>query len=132
MLIYYLDGSTYLQVQIIDETGRIKFTASLFETPVDGSFYDKSVLPAYLAYSASGIIEEDHLIYVNYGSYDDFRYLEEHLEISVKGRLVLARYGKFFRGDKVNLFQPFHGTRFGKDKFFITNLILMLHCQIIM
>ncbi|XP_065560263.1 N-acetylated-alpha-linked acidic dipeptidase 2-like isoform X1 [Artemia franciscana] len=101
VLLSYPSESKASGVQIIDETGRIKFTASLFETPVDGSFYDKSVLPAYLAYSASGIIEEDHLIYVNYGSYDDFRYLEEHLEISVKGRLVLARYGKFFRGDKV-------------------------------
>ncbi|XP_065560266.1 N-acetylated-alpha-linked acidic dipeptidase 2-like isoform X2 [Artemia franciscana] len=94
-------------VQIIDERGQVKFTAALFEPQIDGNFYDNSVLPGYLAFAASGTVEADHIIYVNYGSYDDFKYLEDELKISVKGRLVLARYGKFFRGDKVQNAQRF-------------------------
>jgi len=40
------------------------------------------------------------VVYVNYGRVEDHEYLEEH-NISVKGKIVLARYGKIFRGDKV-------------------------------
>ncbi|KAK2702302.1 hypothetical protein QYM36_019087 [Artemia franciscana] len=105
-------------VQIIDERGQVKFTAALFEPQIDGNFYDNSVLPCYLAFAASGTVEADHIIYVNYGSYDDFKYLEDELKISVKGRLVLARYGKFFRGDKVSfhLYQYLQDVKLNPEK----------------
>lgn len=52
-------------------------------------------------------MKQDELIFANYGSFEDFKYLEEQLNISVKGKLLLVRYGKFFRGDKVQNAQRF-------------------------
>ena len=48
-----------------------------------------------------GWTRQDELVFANYGSYEDLRYLEEELKINLAGRLLLIRYGSFFRGDKV-------------------------------
>jgi len=39
---------------------------------------------------------------VNYGRIEDFTELMENYSIDVTGKIVLARYGKIFRGDKVS------------------------------
>lgn len=41
-------------------------------------------------------------MYVNYGRIEDFRYLEQNLSISLDGCIAIAKYGRIFRGDKVN------------------------------
>jgi hypothetical protein len=41
-------------------------------------------------------------VYVNYGRVEDFQFLERNMSINVTGKIVLARYGKIFRGNKVN------------------------------
>ena len=55
-------------------------------------------LPAYNAYSADGDVTAP-LIYVNYGSREDYEQLDR-LGISVKGAIVIARYGEEWRGIK--------------------------------
>ncbi|MPC89552.1 N-acetylated-alpha-linked acidic dipeptidase 2 [Portunus trituberculatus] len=40
------------------------------------------------------------LVYVNYGREEDFEKLAE-LGVSVKDAILIARYGKIFRGNKV-------------------------------
>ena len=40
-------------------------------------------------------------MYVNYGRVEDFHKLERELNISVIGKICIARYGKIFRGTKV-------------------------------
>jgi N-acetylated-alpha-linked acidic dipeptidase len=52
-------------------------------------------------YSASGTVTGD-LVYVNYGLHQDYRELDS-LSISVKGKIVIARYGKSYRGIKAML-----------------------------
>ncbi len=42
-------------------------------------------------------------MYVNYGMVEDFKKLRE-MNISVKGHIVIAKYGKIYRGDKVSFF----------------------------
>ncbi len=42
------------------------------------------------------------LVYVNYGRVEDLRELED-MGVSVQGHICIARYGKIFRGNKVNL-----------------------------
>jgi N-acetylated-alpha-linked acidic dipeptidase len=76
------------------------FTAKLKEpaVPEDPSSGDSSGLPTYNAYSASGDVTGD-VVYVNYGVPDDYEYLAKH-GIDVKGKIVLARYGKSWRGIK--------------------------------
>jgi N-acetylated-alpha-linked acidic dipeptidase len=55
-------------------------------------------LPTYNAYSADGDVTAP-LIYVNYGNREDYEELER-MGISVKGAIVIARYGGGWRGIK--------------------------------
>jgi N-acetylated-alpha-linked acidic dipeptidase len=55
-------------------------------------------LPSYNAYSADGDVTGP-LVYVNYGVPADYEELERH-GISVKGAIVIARYGGSWRGIK--------------------------------
>jgi N-acetylated-alpha-linked acidic dipeptidase len=55
-------------------------------------------LPTYNAYSVDGDITAP-LVYVNYGIPDDYKQLER-LGVSVKGCIVIARYGASWRGIK--------------------------------
>lgn len=40
-------------------------------------------------------------MYVNYGRVEDYQWLLSNKSINVTGKIVIARYGKIFRGDKV-------------------------------
>ena len=55
-------------------------------------------LPTYNAYSADGDVTAP-LVYVNYGNREDYERLDR-LGISVKGAIVIARYGEGWRGIK--------------------------------
>jgi N-acetylated-alpha-linked acidic dipeptidase len=55
-------------------------------------------LPTYNAYSADGDVTAP-LVYVNYGNREDYEELDR-LGISVKGAIVIARYGGGWRGVK--------------------------------
>jgi hypothetical protein len=55
-------------------------------------------LPTYNAYSRDGDVTAP-LVYVNYGLPDDYERLER-LGVSVKGAIVIARYGNSWRGIK--------------------------------
>jgi N-acetylated-alpha-linked acidic dipeptidase len=76
------------------------YTAKLKEpsVPEDPTGGDATQLPPYNAYSASGDVTSD-VVYVNYGVPDDYEYLTKH-GIDVKGKIVIARYGKSWRGIK--------------------------------
>ena len=51
----------------------------------------------------SFIHQNADLVYVNYGRVQDFKLLLEN-NISCEGKVVIARYGHVFRGDKVKIF----------------------------
>src|SRR6476646_8885189 len=56
------------------------------------------ILPAYNAYSPSGDVTGE-IVYVNFGIPADYETLDK-MGISVKGKIVLARYGGSWRGIK--------------------------------
>ncbi len=77
------------------------FRAQLREPPVSGdptSSQSAEQLPTYNAYSADGDVTAP-LVYVNYGNREDYEQLDR-LGISVKGAIVIARYGHGWRGVK--------------------------------
>jgi len=77
------------------------FTAKLVEPTVPGdptSGQHDEQLPSYNAYSIDGDVTAP-LVYVNYGVPDDYEQLDR-LGISVKGAIVIARYGGSWRGIK--------------------------------
>ncbi len=55
-------------------------------------------LPTFNAYSADGDVTGE-LVYVNYGRPEDYHVLDS-LGISVRGKIVIARYGQAWRGIK--------------------------------
>jgi N-acetylated-alpha-linked acidic dipeptidase len=55
-------------------------------------------LPTYNAYSKDGDVTAP-LVYVNYGNREDYKELDR-LGVSVKGAIVIARYGEAWRGIK--------------------------------
>ena len=78
------------------------------ETTEDGgdSFQnDPRILPAFSGGSPSGDVTAP-VVYANYGTLSDFKYLVAH-GVSVKGKIVLVRYGADFRGVKVYIAQQF-------------------------
>ncbi len=78
-----------------------KFTAKLAESTVQAdptSGQHDEQLPTYNAYSIDGDVTAP-LVYVNYGVPDDYEQLDR-LGISVKGAIVIARYGRSWRGIK--------------------------------
>lgn len=80
------------------------FSARLTEPPIAGdatSAQTKDELPAYNVYGADGDVTAE-LVYANQGMPDDYQELERQ-GVSVKGRIVLTRYGGGWRGLKPKL-----------------------------
>ncbi|HVH72041.1 MAG TPA: PA domain-containing protein, partial [Candidatus Dormibacteraeota bacterium] len=86
-------------VELVD--GGPKFTAKLQEPAVatDPTSSEQSEqLPTYNAYSIDGDVTAQ-LVYVNYGVPEDYEQLER-MGVSVKGKIVIARYLHSWRGIK--------------------------------
>ena len=84
--------------------GPTKFTAKLEEPTlaIDPTSGQKSEqLPTYNAYSSDGDVTAP-LVYVNYGAPADYEELDR-MGVSVKGAIVIARYGQTWRGIKPKL-----------------------------
>ncbi|KAB5552601.1 hypothetical protein DKX38_009912 [Salix brachista] len=60
----------------------------------------REVLPSFHAYAKSGTVR-GAVVYANYGRVEDFKRLKE-MGVNVTESIVLARYGKIYRGDIVN------------------------------
>jgi N-acetylated-alpha-linked acidic dipeptidase len=73
------------------------------EQPVEGdpSTADSRAIPGFNAYSPSADVTAP-VVYANYGLPDDYRRLDD-LGVSVKGKIVLVRYGQGFRGVKTRV-----------------------------
>ena len=80
-----------MEPPVVDEQGNL----------VDPSSDDDGVLPPFNAYSADGDVTGD-VVYINYGIPEDYEVLEQN-GISVEGKIVIARYGRSWRGIKPRL-----------------------------
>lgn len=90
--------------EALDMVSPRHFRATLQEPPIPGDTSARAkepALPAYLAYQGDGDVQGE-LVYVNYGMKEDYDTLER-LGVSVKGRIVIARYGNGWRGLKPKL-----------------------------
>lgn len=81
------------------------YRAKLIESAVadDEDTSDADQLPSFNAYSADGDVTGE-LVYVNYGIPEDYVQLAE-MGIEVEGKIVIARYGRSWRGIKAKLAQ---------------------------
>jgi N-acetylated-alpha-linked acidic dipeptidase len=87
--------------RVLEMVEPTRFAAALQEPTVAGdptSGQHDEQLPPYNAYSIDGDVTGP-LVYVNYGTPADYEQLDR-LGISVKGAVVIARYGESWRGIK--------------------------------
>lgn len=77
-----------------------RFEAGLEEAVLeaDPSTATDEMLPPYHAFSVDGVVEGE-LVFVNYGLEEDYEWLERN-GIDVTGKIVLAKYGRSWRGIK--------------------------------
>jgi N-acetylated-alpha-linked acidic dipeptidase len=90
-------------VRLLEVIGPKPFTAALQEPVIqeDPDSGDDKQLPTYNAYGANGDVTGE-VIYVNFGGAADYAWLARQ-GIDVKGKIVIARYGKTWRGMKPKL-----------------------------
>src|SRR5690349_20492291 len=87
--------------RLVELVAPTRFTAKLQEPPVavdPTSNQQSEQLPTYNAYSGDGDVN-GHRVYVNYGRREAYE-VRDRMGISVKGAIVIARYGRSWRGIK--------------------------------
>lgn len=100
----YMSLPRTIQVEMVAPTA---YTAKTKENGWPWQQHFEDVVVGYTAYSRSGDVTAD-LIYVNYGVPEDYARLAE-LGVDVRGKIVIARYGKVYRGVKNKVAQE-HGA----------------------
>lgn len=97
------------KTRILEASYPENYKASLKEPALkeDPSTGQADELATYNAWSADGDVTGE-LVFVNYGLPEDYEYLER-LGISVKGKIVIAKYGRSWRGIKPKVAQE-HGA----------------------
>ncbi len=94
----YMSKSPGESIVELVEPIRMPLNNREFILPEDKYSSDPRLTPGWNAYSGSGDVTAE-VVYANYGRKEDFEQLKA-LGISVKGKIVLARYGGNFRGYK--------------------------------
>ena len=80
---------------------KVKYECSMEEDVLkeDGTSGLDNRIPTFHGYSASGNVTAQY-VYVNFGTYYDFDDLVK-ANVSLKGKIAIAKYGRVFRGLKV-------------------------------
>ena len=95
----------YPKSRVLEMVEPVRFQAQLQEPAIPEDSYsgDSSQLPTFNAYGADGDVT-GLLVYVNYGLPEDYANLRR-LGVDVNGKVVLARYGRSWRGTKAKVAQ---------------------------
>jgi len=88
------------KVRVLELTAPTRYSAILKEPALaeDATSGQANQLPTYNAWSADGDVT-GQLVFVNYGLPDDYETLAR-LGVDVKGKIVIAKYGRSWRGIK--------------------------------
>jgi N-acetylated-alpha-linked acidic dipeptidase len=97
------------KTRVLEMLAPTSYTAVLKENALkeDATSGQDGQLPTYNAWSADGDVTGD-LVFVNYGLPEDYEKLES-MGIDVKGKIVIAKYGRSWRGIKPKVAQE-HGA----------------------
>ncbi|CAF1148812.1 unnamed protein product [Rotaria sp. Silwood1] len=100
VLLSYPDNSNPNRVTLTNSDGTVIFQTSGVE-PVYDTTQPKTVNP-FLAYTPNGTVSSTKLYYANYGELEDLQKLASIVgNVSLQGSIIIMRYGRIFRGDKV-------------------------------
>ena len=97
------------KIRVLEMVAPKSYKALLKEQPLkeDATSLQPDQLPTYNAWSADGDITGD-LVFVNYGLPADYDMLNR-MGIDVKGKIIIAKYGRSWRGIKPKIAQE-HGA----------------------
>lgn len=97
------------KTRVLEMTSPTSYKALLKEPAIkeDATSGQQDQLPTYNAWSADGDVTSE-LVFVNYGLPEDYETLAS-LGIDVKGKIVIAKYGRSWRGIKPKVAQE-HGA----------------------
>ncbi|XP_069165777.1 N-acetylated-alpha-linked acidic dipeptidase 2-like isoform X2 [Procambarus clarkii] len=90
-------------ITLTDGAGKVVFTSAYTDTPIHEDDDDAEFVHAFNAYTPAGDMESEAgrgVVYANYARVEDFDTLEK-LNVNVSDCIVIARYGKIFRGNKL-------------------------------
>ncbi len=95
------------KTRVLEMTSPSSYKAILKEPalPEDPDSGQTGQLPTYNVYSADGDVTGE-LVFVNYGLPDDYKELDK-MGIDVKGKIVIAKYGRSWRGTKPKVAQEY-------------------------
>ncbi|XP_023932658.1 N-acetylated-alpha-linked acidic dipeptidase 2-like [Lingula anatina] len=102
VLLSYPDKENPNLVYLLDSNGQTLHRTQKMEKILRPEQNQSDVVPPFHAYSKPGSVTSEKLIYVNYGRVEDFIWLKENKSMNFNNTIVIARYGKIFRGDKVS------------------------------
>ncbi len=93
----------YPTSRALEMVAPVHYRAALNEGSIDADkdTFENGQLPTFNAYSASGEATAP-LVYANFGTPADYELLRAQ-GIGLKGKIVIARYGRLWRGTKVRL-----------------------------
>ncbi|XP_041371335.1 glutamate carboxypeptidase 2-like [Gigantopelta aegis] len=95
-------------IRLLDGQDKMVYESPAKEANLTGEDHP-DVVPPFNAYSRPGKITNNHLVYVNYGRVEDYNFLEKSTSLTAKEKIVIVRYGKIFRGSKVQIAER-HGA----------------------
>ncbi|XP_067686592.1 N-acetylated-alpha-linked acidic dipeptidase 2-like [Haliotis asinina] len=107
VLLSYPDTDSPNIVSLVNKSGSPIYSSPQTEKILTPEENKTGVVPPFLAFAKAGAVQGD-LVYVNYGRVEDYVTLSNN-SINVTNKVVLARYGKIFRGDKVKI-ASLHGA----------------------
>ncbi|CAM4743118.1 unnamed protein product [Rotaria magnacalcarata] len=100
ILLSYPDNNKPNRVTLTSADGTIIIQTEGVEKAYDPT-QPKTVNP-FLAYTPNGTVSSTKLFYANYGRLEDLKHLASVVgNASLQGSIIIMRYGRIFRGDKV-------------------------------
>nr|XP_002741450.2 PREDICTED: N-acetylated-alpha-linked acidic dipeptidase 2 [Saccoglossus kowalevskii] len=101
VLLSYPDEDNPNLVQILNDDDTVNYTCSDMEESLRPEDEHPEMVKQFNAYSAAKMAKGD-LVYVNYARVSDFDTLESVApHVNLTGKILIARYGRLFRGNKV-------------------------------
>ncbi|GFO49278.1 N-acetylated-alpha-linked acidic dipeptidase 2 [Plakobranchus ocellatus] len=98
VLLSYPSDTVPNSVRLLDGDREVIYDAVADESDLSEQ---PGVVRAFHAYSPAGLVEAP-LVFAGYGRVEDFDWLRSQ-NINVTGHVVIVKYGKMFRGDKVDI-----------------------------
>ncbi|XP_077981977.1 glutamate carboxypeptidase 2-like [Glandiceps talaboti] len=87
------------RVEVVRDDETVIVGSAREEAILDESQKRDDIVPPFNAYSAAGV-EEGELVYAHYARVEDFFFLERDLNMNLTDKIIIAKYGQIFRGDK--------------------------------